>query len=304
MPGVCKSDQRLSRRVVVKPPTPDQSLTSRLSNLGSGDEPRPSVQEPALNGASQKTIDNRKIVDAERQRQKAICSCIRTENAAVPDSRSGDRHIRSSSNQKENQTAPAPKRKRGRPKKHWYHRVEFHRSKCINRLKPRQVAELNVADKFAHRCGMPLDTFVTINWQLTSVLTADIPAHMRRALDAFRHWCERKSIKPAWLYVHEAPSGRFNTHILCHIGSGLRGDLTLAAQSWFKACCPNAVLVEPRRYPGHKDTRLQYMTKGTDQLTASRYHGHAKPQGDIPFRRCGTSRNLGRAAQKAAYVRL
>ena len=149
----------------------------------------------------------------------------------------------------------------------------------------------------------PLDTFVTINWQLTSISNADIPARMRKALDALRHWCERRKIKPAWLYVHEAPNGQFNTHILCHIEPDLRDKLALAALTWFKAYNSAAVLVEPRRYPGHKDRRLQYMTKGTDQLTAARFHGHAKPQGNIPFRRCGTSRNIGKVAQKSAFVR-
>jgi hypothetical protein len=113
-------------------------------------------------------------------------------------------------------------------------------------------------------------------------------------MDAF---CRRRGFSSTWLYVHEAPEGKANTHFLVHVPKRNQKAFESKLPGWFEATDAAAIDVQPRHWRAGPDKRLVYMCKGTDIVTASRIGGRAKRQGDIPFKRCGTTVNIGPAAR-------
>jgi hypothetical protein len=115
-----------------------------------------------------------------------------------------------------------------------------------------------------------------------------------KRMDAF---CRRRGFPPTWIYVHEAPQGKANTHFLIHVPKRHQKGFFSHLPNWFGATGGTAIDIQQRNWRPGPDRRLQYMTKGTDAVTASRIGGRAKRQGDIRFKRCGTTINIGPAAR-------
>lgn len=168
------------------------------------------------------------------------------------------------------------------------------RYRHLDGLKPWQVHDLHVADTNAQRLGVPLNSFITVSWGATFDGEAHMPRNFRRGVKRMSQWLRDNGIKVAWLYVHENPGDlRLNSHLLAHVPVRLRKCFGELAPIWFGAM-DGGVRVEPRCYPGKKDTRLQYLAKGADDFTCRRYRGRRKKggQGTIAIKRSGVSKLL------------
>ena len=63
---------------------------------------------------------------------------------------------------------------------------------------------------------------------------------------------------------------------------------------------PEAIDVRRRTSTGWlKDDTLRYMLKGADPQTENRHGIRYSPQGNVPFRRCTTTRNINARAREA-----
>ena len=172
--------------------------------------------------------------------------------------------------------------------------------------------ELFEADRYATSIGIRPNTFVTIRWRLTAEAEANIADRWTAMLKAIRAWSRSKGIGDlAYVYVHENPprtGGGFNSHLLISVPATLRALLAAKLEAILGAS-PGAVLVEPRCYPGKRDTRLQYMCKGTDMATAMKFglihptKGWKSAQGEIHHKRSGTSTNIGKSARRSERQR-
>lgn len=168
------------------------------------------------------------------------------------------------------------------------------RYRHLDILKPWQVYDLHVADTNAGRLGVPLNTFITISWGATFDGEAHMPRNFRRGVKRMSQWLRDNGIKVAWLYVHENPGDmRLNSHLLAHVPVSLRKCFCELAPVWF-GTMDSGIRVEPRCYPGIRDTRLQYLSKGADDFTCRRYGGRRAKggQGTINIKRAGVSKLL------------
>jgi hypothetical protein len=179
----------------------------------------------------------------------------------------------------------------------WQEKAQYQRDRCVKRLKPCQVAALHEADYHARCISLPLNLFLTVRWQHTIPGNNDYLRLFQAAWKRMDAFCHRRAFKPTWLYVHEAPDGKANTHFLIHVPERNQNAFTSQLNGWFEATDDAAIDVQPRHCRPGSDTRLIYMCKGTDAITASRIGGRAKRQGDIRFKRCGTTANIGPAAR-------
>lgn len=192
---------------------------------------------------------------------------------------------------------PKKQRARRRPKTPWYEKVQYQRNRCIERLKPCQIVAMHEADYHARCIGLPTNLFLTIRWQHTTIGNDNFLTLFQAACKRMDAFSRRRGFPSTWLYVHEAPEGKANTHFLVHVPKRHQKAFESKLPDWFEAKDDAAMDVQSRnRRPG-PDKRLVYMCKGTDIVTASRNGGRAKRQGDIPFKRCGTTGNIGPAAR-------
>jgi hypothetical protein len=165
-----------------------------------------------------------------------------------------------------------------------------------------QVRQLIEADHHARQIGVALVTFGTIRWALTEGGQHDVAGRTTRLWKAITAWARRHGFPLAYVYVHENPEragGGLNTHFLASVPAVLRSSLQERITAHLCAS-DGAILIEQRRQPGRTDTRLNYMLKGTDKATAIKFglispsKGWDYAQGHIPFKRAGTSANIGR----------
>ena len=192
---------------------------------------------------------------------------------------------------------PKKQRARQRPKTLWYEKVQYQRRRCNERLKPCQITALHDADYHARCISLPLNLFLTVRWQHTAIGPDDYLPLFQAACKRMDAFCRRRGFRPTWLYVHEAPDGKANTHFLVHVPRRHQSAFKENFPDWFEATDEDAIDLQVRHWRGGPDKRLAYMCKGTDIVTASRIGGRAKRQGDIPFKRCGTTGNIGPAAR-------
>lgn len=181
----------------------------------------------------------------------------------------------------------------------WQDTDRYQRRRNDERLRPRQISALFEADHFAAQIGLPLNFFVSVSWYDPLLQPAEIQKRFLAATKRMWQWFRRKDCQPTWLYVHENPDdGCPNVHLLIHVPKGLRAEFRKSAPGWFGDFADFDM-----RPNGPDDTRLTYMIKGTDVVTAGRYGARAKSQGRVEFKRCGWTQNLGakaRARRRAA----
>jgi hypothetical protein len=169
--------------------------------------------------------------------------------------------------------------------------LQDHLEICVQRVCTQPIP-LN-----ARRIGQPLNLFVTIRWRHTTIGNDGYLPLFQRACKRMDAFCRRRGFRPTWLYVNERPDGKANTHFLVHVPKHNQEAFRSKLPDWFEAVDKAAVDVQQRhRRPG-PDKRLAYMCKGTDVVTASRIGCRAKRQGIIPFKRCGTTKNIGPSAR-------
>lgn len=187
-------------------------------------------------------------------------------------------------------------------KKAWSLRSKFLRRHSPKYLRRTEVDNLVAADHFATRIGQPLVAFISIRWVYTAEGEVNIQGRWTSLLNALRIWASRHGIEWHAIGVHENPersTPAFNSHILANIPVHLHGTLTL----WLRKQLggePEAVDVRKRASTNWlKDRTLRYILKGSDPQTARRYDIKYSPQGNVPFRRCTTTRNINARAREA-----
>lgn len=194
------------------------------------------------------------------------------------------------------------RKKRGRPKVHWSKRASRARMRDPRFLRRDQVQRAFAADLRAEALGLSLKVFVSVRWSLTDREEVNIARRWTNFLSSFGRWCRLRSLRPAFIWVHENPpkaTPSFNTHMLVNVPIDLMEDLKCFMMAHFRAHSDSAVDVRNRTaYGFSKRERLAYMLKGTDRATAMKYHLFGKSgawkgsQGCIPFKRIGFSRLL------------
>lgn len=172
------------------------------------------------------------------------------------------------------------------------------RYRKLDGLKGWQCAMLHKADMVAAQIGLPLNTFVTVNYHGTFPGGAAMAPTFKRAMKRMGQWLRDNGVRFAFVYVHENPDdAKPNSHILVHVPAKLIRAFEAKAATWFDAL-DGGVKVEPRndakRHAKGLGTRLQYMTKGADDFTCRRYGGRRARggQGPIAFKRAGVAQCL------------
>jgi len=167
---------------------------------------------------------------------------------------------------------------------------------------------MNVAKKL----GYPLNTFVTINFEMLGFECVEaIRCFSRIRTNYFAKWVTRrpvragfKSMPPAHVWVFENPHGILNVHWAIHIPSGHEQEFAERLVKWLekvggKEVPAGAVDVRPVTCV----SRLSlYFLKGAHPAYTTYSRIRHEPQGEIPGRRYGVSRCLNRTARKKAGI--
>ena len=188
----------------------------------------------------------------------------------------------------------ASRKKKPGPKTPWQRRVRYNRTRCIERLKPSQIENLTAADAFAGTLKAPLTGFLTIKFSECGHPLREFHAGVKRLSQWHRRWCGELRL----IYVWEAIGGH-HLHALVHVP---RGVWQLVGQAIASAFAGHDTLLK-RRYAG--PSMMAYLCKGTDVVThwqLGSTNTNAKSQGNITWKRCGTTANIGRAARQKAKI--
>jgi hypothetical protein len=174
------------------------------------------------------------------------------------------------------------------------------RRRWLDDLKPWQVHMLHDADVMAAQLGVPLNTFVTVNYHGTFPGGSAMASTFKKAMKRMCQWLRDHGVPVAWLYVHENPDdAKPNTHILVHVPPKLIRTFKARADEWFDAL-DGGVKVDPRNDAQRRakglGTRLQYMSKGADDFTCRRFGGRRARggQGPIGIKRAGVAQLLSK----------
>ena len=174
------------------------------------------------------------------------------------------------------------------------------RYRWVDDLKPWQVRMLHDADEMAKQLGLPLNTFVTVNYHGTFPGGAAMASTFKKAMKRMCQWLRDHGVPIAYIYTHENPDdAKPNTHVLVHVPPKLVRTFMGKAGDWFDAL-DGGVDVQPRndaqRLAQGKTTRMQYMGKGAPDLVCRNYGGRraAGGQGPIDFKRAGVSQLLSK----------
>jgi hypothetical protein len=172
------------------------------------------------------------------------------------------------------------------------------RYRWVDDLKPWQVRMLHEADAAAIAIGLPLNTFITINYHGTFAGGGAMAATFKRGMKCMGQWLRDKGVKFAFVYTHENPEDeKPNTHILVHVPPKLRRAFEAKVGDWFGAL-DGGVRVDPRndanRHARGQGTRLQYMTKGAPYTVCRIYGGYRAKggQGPVTIKRAGVAQCL------------
>lgn len=179
----------------------------------------------------------------------------------------------------------------------WQVRARYQRKKCPNRLRPWQVQAMFDADYTARLAGWPLNAFITVYWSHTGEGTANAERRLAIVRKQLSGWLTRRGEPTAWLWVHENPGGRFNSHLALHLDPTFTGEVLTLLEKWTSATSRRAVHFVKRWTPRGRDRLMQYLTKGTDAVTAAKAGGRARAQGVVMAKRCGWSESIGAAAR-------
>lgn len=165
-------------------------------------------------------------------------------------------------------------------------------------LKPWQVHMLHEGDFRAAQIGLPLNTFVTVNYHGTFAGGAAMASTFKLGMKRMGQWLRDHGVPVAYVYTHENPGDeKPNSHILVHVPAKLIRRFKAKANGWFDAL-DGGVKVEARNDAQRRakglGTRLQYMAKGAPFVVCRSYEGfRAKGgQGPIAIKRAGVAQCL------------
>jgi hypothetical protein len=164
-----------------------------------------------------------------------------------------------------------------------------------------QAQNLSIASRFADEIGLPLNQFLTIRWPAGST-----PRHERKWLfELLRKWMHRAGVTFTHVWVVEI--GRLSDdncehmHMALHVPDGLVGDTDEFVRSRLGTDDQRALKVKPVT---DRAGLIRYFLKGVDPAGYKQFGIPVKEQGGqgtVVGIRCGTSRNIGRAAREAYF---
>lgn len=193
------------------------------------------------------------------------------------------------------------------------------KSRCSTSISETQAANLIDAADFARRVGLPLNRFITINWEQLGVNDSEAAEATGRFLKLLRDWLRCNGYESAHIWAREySPSLGSHVHLLVHLPFDLK--LRTVHLRWLRQISGNsyrkgAVKTLPVGFSGtcsasnflHYDKNLQetvkYLLKGVEIAAADRLGiDRLRPCGKIIGKRVATSQNIGRAARSRYTV--
>ena len=180
-------------------------------------------------------------------------------------------------------------------------------SRHINRV---PAVNIHHATRSAQRCGLPLNTMVTVNF--TELGIAKMASRVFRQLlaERFAPWLRRSApvkTKPAPTYVWTLENTADTTaaHWLVHVPKGVTRAFAAKLAAWLESLAgakPADRTVKIKRVHNLIGAR-RYILKGINPVWAAHLGVRSSDQGVINGKRSGFSRNLGPVARKfGGYV--
>lgn len=182
-----------------------------------------------------------------------------------------------------------------------------------NGLTSKQVAELRDASLHAFKVGLPLNRFITIDWELAGIPLQEMVGASGDFWDLLKKWLARRGFGTARVYVHEnAPdSVGGHCHMLVHVPPECVRRLVGAQKRWLrnitgrpyrKGVIKSVAIgrrlgletANPSLYRSNLDETVAYMCKGALRPPSPRW---SQPGGLVMGKRCGTSQNIGKKAR-------
>jgi len=175
----------------------------------------------------------------------------------------------------------------------------------INR---RPASNIHHAVRIAEYIGLPLNRFVTVNFELTGCGGTGASARFAKLRNNyFGKWARRPqaqhraiAVPPTYVWVIERGGGQLAAHWLLHVPPNRFDAFEACLPAWIAAVAgevlaPNAIHVRPAPTPR---AASKYMLKGIDPAYAAFYGVRHEPQGIVRGRRSGMSRNLGPSVKR------
>jgi hypothetical protein len=153
--------------------------------------------------------------------------------------------------------------------------------------------------------GLPLNLFVTINFQLTGCSDEAVSSTFRRLLaERFAPWLRRTlsarlTCPPTYVWTLEAANSQMALHWLVHVPPRAQPAFKRALSQWLDGLVGDleAGAVDVRRLYNLIRAR-RYALKGINPVWAPNFGVRPVCQGKVYGKRSGFSRNLGPAARK------
>lgn len=181
--------------------------------------------------------------------------------------------------------------------------MEERQTRHINRV---PAVNIHHATRYAQRCGLPLNTFVTVNFTALGI-DAKASSVLRRLLSQrFAPWLRRSAqvkarIVPTYVWTIENTAATVAAHLLMHIPKGAKRAFGERLHSWLEGL--SGTRPEPRSLQVKRVYNMigarRYVLKGVNPVWAAHLGVRPSDQGIVNGKRSGFSRNLGPAARKA-----
>lgn len=190
------------------------------------------------------------------------------------------------------------------PTKSWTERIGRH-----------QATRVFHAVRFAKARGRRINTHVTLSFTDLGLTEEQASGFFSDVRNSFaRRWKREREVKGRPIgtfddaHAHENPTGgRRHVHWLIHRPRGMgRAEFERELTKRIKRRAGLDDLGTALQFQ-HGDkvrgpgTLAKYILKGTDAVFGPYFHMRTEPMGRVSGRRTGTSRTLGKAAQKAAH---
>ena len=157
-----------------------------------------------------------------------------------------------------------------------------------------------MAAGFADHLALPLNRFVTVDWE-----SAECVGRMQdiqgRFLERMGKWLRYRNVTRAYLWVIENERVKgLHSHILVHVPSEYLSDFNRNVPAWVDGDIDQSTVdvrrtrywEGPSRLSGIKG-RLRYILKGGDADVSVLHNVNQMHQGTVVGKRCGTSQSLG-----------
>jgi hypothetical protein len=176
-------------------------------------------------------------------------------------------------------------------------------SKHINRT---PAVNIHHATRYAERRGLPLNTFVTVNFTELGISSGASRMLRRLLSQRFSPWLRRSAPvrprpTPTYVWAIENTTSTIAAHWLVHIPNGAKQAFGKKLVSWLRDLAgvePQPKSIQVKRVYNVIGAR-RYILKGINPIWAAHLGVRPSNQGLINGKRTGFSRNLGPTARRA-----